>query len=349
VEFWKSTLAAKYGNTIVGVRLDDDVGRSREASSWWKTISKIDGQTSWFNVHLKNKVGNGAKTLFWRDIWVGDRPLKDVFPRLFSVSTSKDLLVSEAVAWEEGRWRWEVAWRRNLFGWELDLYHNMLESFRGISISEVEDKWIWTEDDDGIFSVKSCYNLLARLDSSFLQPSGFDSFVFKHIWKSLAPSKVCAFTWQVMLDKIPSRINLSRRGILNPPESKACVICHSVDESAQHLLLHCDFASGVWYALFNWLGVAYISPPNLPIAFASMAGMGVSKRRKKGLLLLWQVALWLLWRTRNDRLFNNKETSVIEVVDSIKHLAWRWYIGRIANQPCLLYEWLKEPLYCMGL
>jgi hypothetical protein len=150
-EIWKSTLAAKYGNTIVGARLDDDGGRSREASSWWKTISKIDGHTSWFNDHLKNKVGNGAKTLFWRDIWVGDRPLKEVFPRLFSVSTSKDLLVSEAGAWAGGQWRWEVAWRRNLFDWELDLYHNMLEAIGGISISEAEDRWIWSENEDGFF------------------------------------------------------------------------------------------------------------------------------------------------------------------------------------------------------
>jgi hypothetical protein len=24
-------------------------------------------------------------------------------------------------------------------------------------------------------------------------------------------------------------------------------------------------------------------------------------------------------------------------------------LGRIAKQPCLLYEWLQEPWYCMGL
>jgi hypothetical protein len=122
-----------------------------------------------------------------------------------------------------------------------------------------------------------------------------------------------------------------------------------VDETSQHLLLHCNFASGVWYAIFNWLSVSYISPPNLSISFASMAGMGVSKRRKKGLMLLWQVVLWSIWRARNDKLFNNKEASVNEVVESIKNIPWKWYLGRIANHPCLLYEWLKEPWYCMEL
>ncbi|MCI22238.1 F-box family protein, partial [Trifolium medium] len=199
------------------------------------------------------------------------------------------------------------------------------EVIRGASLLADEDRWIWVEEGDGMFSVKSCYNLLSRLVTPNLPLSGLDSFVFNYIWKSSAPSKVCAFTWQAILDKIPSRINLSRHGVIKPPESKVCVLCRRVDESSHHLLLHCNFASGVWYAIFNWLGVVYISPPNLSITFASMAGMGDSKRRKKGLLLLWQVVLWSIWRACNDRLFNNIEASVNEVVDSVKHLAWKWY------------------------
>jgi hypothetical protein len=160
---------------------------------------------------------------------------------------------------------------------------------------------------------------------------------------------VCAFAWQVFLDRIPSRVNLALRGVIKPPESKACVFCQRSDESTTHLLLHCSFTSSVWYAVFSWLGVASILPPDLSTGFAVMADMGGSKRRKSALLLLWQVTIWVIWRFRNDRLFNNKDVSAIEVVDSIKQLAWRWYLGRIAKQPCLLYEWLQEPWYCMGL
>jgi hypothetical protein len=105
----------------------------------------------------------------------------------------------------------------------------------------------------------------------------------------------------------------------------------------------------VFGAIFNWLGVSYISPLNLRVSFAYTVGMGVSKRRKKGLMLLWQLVLWSIWRARNDKLFNNKAASVIEVVESIKNIALKWYIGRIANRPCLLYEWLMEPWYCLEL
>lgn len=38
--------------------------------------------------------------------------------------------------------------------------------------------------------------------------------VFSQIWRSLAPSKVVAFSWKVLLNRIPTRINLSRRNVV---------------------------------------------------------------------------------------------------------------------------------------
>jgi len=40
--------------------------------------------------------------------------------------------------------------------------------------------------------------------------------VFHCIWKSLAPSKVVAFSWKLFLDRIPMRVDLQRRNILPP-------------------------------------------------------------------------------------------------------------------------------------
>jgi hypothetical protein len=36
------------------------------------------------------------------------------------------------------------------------------------------------------------------------------------VWKSWAPSKVIVFSWQLLLDRIPSRSNLIRRGVTLP-------------------------------------------------------------------------------------------------------------------------------------
>jgi len=40
--------------------------------------------------------------------------------------------------------------------------------------------------------------------------------VFRQIWKSPAPSKVVAFAWKLLLDRIPTRMNLARMNVLSP-------------------------------------------------------------------------------------------------------------------------------------
>jgi hypothetical protein len=112
-----------------------------------------------------------------------------------------------------GDYCWAVEWRRNLFEWELELYQNLLEVICGTSLSGAADNWVWIEADDGVFSVKSCYNLFSRLVFNNSGLSSLDCFVFKNIWRSSAPRKVCAFAWQATIDKIPSRVNLAHRGV----------------------------------------------------------------------------------------------------------------------------------------
>jgi hypothetical protein len=98
---------------------------------------------------------------------------------------------------------------------------------------------------------------------------------------------MCVFSWQAILDKILTRINLSRRGVIQQVESKDCLLRRNVGDNSQHILLHCNFASGVWYVIRNWLGVMYITPPNLFISFASMTGMGVLKRVVTVTVVCW--------------------------------------------------------------
>jgi len=52
---------------------------------------------------------------------------------------------------------------------------------------------------------------------------------FHRIWKSVALSKVCVFLWQLLLDRITTRTNLSRRGIIVHGESVdylLCLVCY---------------------------------------------------------------------------------------------------------------------------
>lgn len=51
----------------------------------------------------------------------------------------------------------------------------------------------------------------------------------------------------------------------------------------------------------------------------------------------------LIWKARNDRIFNNGAICVEDIVEKIKVLSCRWSICRMNIPPCLFYEWCCDP------
>lgn len=64
------------------------------------------------------------------------------------------------------------------------------------------------------FSVKSCYTILQNLGLVVGGLTREEAGVFHDMWKSKAPSKVLAFSWNLLLDRIPTKVNLLRRHLL---------------------------------------------------------------------------------------------------------------------------------------
>ncbi|GJZ57065.1 RNA-directed DNA polymerase, eukaryota [Tanacetum coccineum] len=44
--------------------------------------------------HCRIHVGNGLRTNFWKEVWIGDNPLCVLFPRIFALETNKDSSVA---------------------------------------------------------------------------------------------------------------------------------------------------------------------------------------------------------------------------------------------------------------
>jgi hypothetical protein len=116
--------------------------------------------------------------------------------------------------------------------------------------------------------------------------------------------------------------------------------------TAVHLFLHCDTAAKVWYEIMFWLGAVIIVPSNIASAFACLVEHGKGKKEKVCLSLIWNSYMWSMWKFRNDCIFNNKNVVIGEVVDHIKFQSWKWFVGKVAKSPCLLYEWQWSPMDC---
>ncbi|GAU26540.1 hypothetical protein TSUD_361730 [Trifolium subterraneum] len=319
---WKVVLMAKYGNHISqevdwsGVRIPI------VASNWWKDICSLDEAVeskNWLADSIGRKLGNGLDTKFWTTKWMGNAPLALLFPRLFSLSNHKEGMVadfSEVVGEDRG---WSFSWRRELFRWEEDLVVRLREILAPAIFSLESDKWVWTLDAEGNFSVNSAYNfLLEEFDLDIVLDSEGRE-VLEHIWDSPAPSKVIAFSWQLLLDRIPTRGNLVLRGIPLSDVPWECVGCAGKMETSIHLFLFCPAAMLVWSEIFKWLGVLVIIPPSLSSLFEA----------------------------RNASLFANGSFNPKVIADDIKILSWKWSLARVKMSPCMFYEWTWDPGDCL--
>ncbi|KAK2405812.1 hypothetical protein QL285_041620 [Trifolium repens] len=318
------------------------------ASLWWKDICGLEGwvdSTNWLEDVMVRRIGNGMLTRFWKDVWIGDVPLCIRFPRLYSISLQKDEYVgvlSEVVG-ERRNWRW--SWRRNLFQWEVERLEQLETFLQNVRLSNDIDDWRWSINPEEGFSVKSAYDLLVGFGDS-PNVGSYEMKIFSKIWESSAPSKLVVFSWQLFHNRLPTKDNLLRRGVLDQDVSGNCVWCDSSPESAKHLFAHCWFVHRVWYEIFNWLGVLMVMPHNLMTLFDCFCASVYKKKSKRGFLLVWHTVVWSIWRARNNAIFNGIVIEPMELVEEIKVLSWRWSMDCLKISPCLFYEWTWDPGAC---
>nr|GEV02715.1 RNA-directed DNA polymerase, eukaryota, reverse transcriptase zinc-binding domain protein [Tanacetum cinerariifolium] len=94
---------------------------SRDNSLWRRFITTMHGSnlstsspfrySSWLSIireihslkdrgvdllyHFRIHVGNGLRTSFWKEVWIGDNPLCVLFPRIYALEENKDCSVAE--------------------------------------------------------------------------------------------------------------------------------------------------------------------------------------------------------------------------------------------------------------
>jgi hypothetical protein len=116
-----------------------------------------------------------------------------------------------------------------------------------------------------------------------------------------------------------------------------CIWCEGVAEDTVHLFLHCDLARNVWLNVMLWLDLNFIMPPNLLIHWECWSRGLLHKKIQKGLRMIWEVVIWVLWKARNGRIFNNEIATWDELVEEVKVFSWRWLLGRTSTlQVCFM-------------
>nr|GEX42708.1 RNA-directed DNA polymerase, eukaryota [Tanacetum cinerariifolium] len=270
-----SYLDLKVGGSMSRVHTWNEMWRfyTQNTSLWVRVIKAIlgddekvggyvkDGAKScWLSIvneiySLKNKVinsldfmhvklGNGDKTAFWEDIWIEGKALKNRYPRIYSLETCKLIIVGMKLA----QTSLNSSFRRVPSGGvEQEQFDELLALVHDVTLTPMSDRWIWASESSGDFFVASVRKViddksLPKVDS-------------KTRWIKCVPIKVNVHAWKVKTDSLPTRFNVSRRGI--HIDSIMCAICDKGAETSSHLFFSCCMARQTVRMITRWWDVPY--------------------------------------------------------------------------------------------
>jgi len=99
--------------------------------------------------------------------------------------------------------------------------------------------------------------------------------------------------WRIMLDKIPTRRNLIRRGLT--VNTSTCVMCQATDESAQYLFIQCETAQKVWYLCLRWIGIQFVQHKDVICLFEHFHLLHISSMQNLIWKGIWAAVVRSIW------------------------------------------------------
>ncbi|GJV57500.1 RNA-directed DNA polymerase, eukaryota, reverse transcriptase zinc-binding domain protein [Tanacetum coccineum] len=138
---------------------------------------------------------------------------------------------------------WNSVWRGEVAFKDLVPRLYLLENMKDIPVASKQ----LMREGSGNFSVSF---IRKRIDSAF-HPRGD----MKTRWIKEVPIKVNIHAWKVLNDYLPTRFNLSRRGL--EIGSINCPICNCMAESARHLFFSCELVKQIMLTITRWWDLDY--------------------------------------------------------------------------------------------
>ncbi|GKC21548.1 RNA-directed DNA polymerase, eukaryota, reverse transcriptase zinc-binding domain protein [Tanacetum coccineum] len=175
-----------------------------------------------------------------------------------------------------------------------------LESLKSIDVASKLSHcgWVWSLEGSGEFSVSSVRKLI---DDALLP-----EVTTKTRWIKAVPIKVNVHAWKVKLDALPTRLNISHRGM--DIGSILCPICGNVVESSRHLFFLYRFTSEIMRKISRWWDIDYIE---------IIMNLRMSLKRKQIFEGTCYVLWWYIWNYRNKCIFGRELPSKAIFFDEV--------------------------------
>lgn len=177
----------------------------------------------------RKRIGNGDSTMVWKVPWLPDMDngmLTTEMPPELQNITVRSLMVPGEYRWDEDVLN-DICNARDV------------ELIKKIPLPMIDrdDKWFWSLDDKGLFTVKSCYR---KIQGEHNRPH---SSFWKKLWSMKVPGKVVNFLWRACCNCLPTAVALKTKMVQIDVK---CSWCRMENEDDTHVLFTCSFAKSVW-------------------------------------------------------------------------------------------------------
>lgn len=234
--------------------------------------------------------GHESNLNFWTDCWLNCGPIRSCIqgplPQGSANLTLKDLRAPFG-------WNWSAI--------PFELPTEIKANIQAVTLpvaARSSDKLAWKYSTKGNFDTKSAYLLALDMMEA-------ESFSGSWIWKLQTLPRIQMFIWWCMHNSIGVKECLAKRGI---PLDTSCPLCHDHVESISHALRDCRLVKPLRHQLGYHNSSSFFFSQDLKTWLSSNANSR-STRKFNGVPwhFIFPFAIWLIWKHRNQVVFNNKE------------------------------------------
>ncbi|GJZ65152.1 RNA-directed DNA polymerase, eukaryota, reverse transcriptase zinc-binding domain protein [Tanacetum coccineum] len=278
---------------------------------------------------MKKKVGNGADTLFWEEVWRGGTTFRSCFPRVYALKADKSITVARKLAQVDLVFSLR---RKPKDGVETLQLLELEATLDGLQLPMAQDRWSWSIVGSGEFSVAY---VRKYIDDHLI---GGHSSISR--WVKAVPIKINIMAWKVRFDYLPTRLNLSKRGL--DLQSILCPMCNKEVESTNHIFFACSMVRELYRRIVSWWDVCFSEFSSYEGWLVWLSNMKIQSTRRVILEGVIYIMWWLVWNFHNQSLFGSSPPLKATIFDEVVNRSFYWCKYR-SNASFSWLDWLKNP------
>lgn len=182
------------------------------------------------------------------------------------------------------------------------------------------------------------YSLEADL-MSVADARAWEDGLWKWNFHKFTINNILMFRWRLILNKLPTRDLLARRGIMGEVSESLCVMCNEELESKNHIFSCCQFSNNIWRDISIWLGDKVLLTIQELSSFFSHYKQVKDKKDRNLIYVIWLAMSWNIGLMCNTIIFKGIALNFDKYLSAIKFLSLKWIsVGCNSSSMCSFYD-----------